>query len=361
MTVLDSKALSPNRAFLVCIACLAHQKPESLKKSQIKEIFTFLKTNVTNFCSHRLYHVGEQYFTSDEQLIQTWAKKHHWLERHTKQRGELFKETLVFDSGSTTIKSYDGRLYYRYVVDNRQLDIHAKIPNVHHTNIGDLGFASGWLRTHGKVLSFEQNSEGARLEILLSEDDSLTITQQYNRNFGLYRAHFIDSLQQSDYIYYLFHEKIDGYSVPHLKININPIPRRNECSVSMLVIEGVQFNRPFTDEDLSLGEIPNETLVIDYRFKPKIQWRYGEYSQAAANPDTIHAGYAKPQDMLEFLKNKRGQREAMATRDSRVGGKALRPNIKQWLSEPENAGAWPPGQFTVVNFWSIGSYLTNVP
>jgi len=289
-----------------------------------------------------------------EQLIQTWAKKHHWLERHTKQRGELFKEMLVFSSGGTTFKSYDGRLYYRYVVRNRQLDIHAKMPNVHHTNIGDLGFASGWLRRRGKILSFEQNAEGVRCVILLSEDDSLTITQQYNRNFGLYREHFIDSRQQSDYFYYIFHEKIDGYSVPHLKVNISPIPRRNECSVWMLVIEDVQFNRPFTDEDLSLGEIPNETLVIDYRFKPKIQWRYGEYCQAAANPDAVHAGYARPEGMLEFLKNKRGQREAMATRDSRIGRKALSPNIKQWLSEPYNVDVWPPGQFTVVNFWSIG-------
>ena len=289
-----------------------------------------------------------------EQLVKTWAKKHHWIERHTKQRGELFKEKLVFDSGSTTFKSYDGRLYYRYVADNRQLDIHAKIPNVHHTNIGDLGFASGWLRRRGKILSFEQNAEGVQCVILLSEDDSLTVTQQYNRNFGLYREHFIDNRQQSDYFYYLFHVKIDGYSVPHLKINISPNPRRNECSVWMLVIEDVQFNRPFTDEDLSLGEIPNETLVIDYRFKPNIQWHYGEYYVAAANPDSVHAGYARPEGMLEFLKNKRGQREAMATRDSRVGRKAPSPNIKQWLSEPYNVDVWPPEQLTVVNFWSIG-------
>ena len=58
--------------------------------------------------------------------------------------------------------------------------------------------------------------------------------------------------------------------------------------------------------------------------------------------------------MLEFLKKTRGRREAMATRDSRIGRKAPRPNIKQWLSEPNNVNAWPPGRFTVVNFWSIG-------
>jgi hypothetical protein len=104
-----------------------------------------------------------------EQLIQIWAKKHHWLERHTKQRGEHFKEKLAFFSGGTSFTSYDGRLYYRYVVPNRQLDIHAERPNVHHTNIGDLGFASGWLR-RGKILSFEQNAEGVRCVILLSQN-----------------------------------------------------------------------------------------------------------------------------------------------------------------------------------------------
>lgn len=289
-----------------------------------------------------------------EQLIQTWAKKHHWLERHTKQRGELFKETLVFPSGGTTFKSYDGRLYYRYVERNRQLDIHAKIPNVHHTNIGDLGFASGWLRRRGKILSFEQNAEGVRCVILLSEDDSLTITQQYDRNFGLYLTHFIDSRQQSDYSYYLFHEKIEGYSVPHLKINISPIPRRNECSVSMLVIEDVKFNLPLTDKDLSIQDLPSETLVIDYRFKPKIQWRYGEYDRAAVNPDAVHTGYAKPEDLLEFLKKTHGRREAFATRDSRIGQKAPRPTVQRWLSGPDGLDTWPPGKLTVINFWSIG-------
>jgi thiol-disulfide isomerase/thioredoxin len=297
---------------------------------------------------------GQSPLQQAEQLIRTWAREPHRLERHTKQRGERFKETIVFDGGSTTITSYDGRLYYRYVAANRQLDIHGKMPNIHHTNIGDLGFASGWLRHRDKILSFEQKAEGTRCVILLSGNDSLTITQQYNRDFGLYREHLIDNRQQSDYFYYLFHEKIDGYSVPYLKINISPIVHRNECSVWMLVIEDAQFNRPFTDEDLSLGDLPAETLVIDYRFTPMIQWRYGKYCQAAANPDAVQAGYSKPQDMLEFLKSKRVQREALATRDSRIGQKAPRPNIKQWLSEPDNTDAWPPGRLTVVNFWSIG-------
>jgi len=289
-----------------------------------------------------------------EQLVRKWTEKDRGLERHVLHRGENFKETLVFRDGGKKITCYDGRLYYDYSVPNLQLDIHATMPNVKHTDLSDLGLASGWLRTHGKVLSFELDKEGVRCMISLSEDDSLIMTRQYNRDFALCHSYYKhdDKFQTDDY--YLFHEKIDGYSVPSLNIHISPNVRRNECYVRIYVIEDVRFNRPLNDEDLSLGELPDRALVIDYRFNPKIQWHYGEYCQAAANPDSVYAGYAKPEDMLEFLKNKRGQREAMATRDSRVGRKAPSPDIKQWLSEPYNLDTWPTGQFTVVNFWSIG-------
>ncbi|UCE47295.1 MAG: TlpA family protein disulfide reductase, partial [Phycisphaerales bacterium] len=287
-----------------------------------------------------------------EQLIRKWTENDRGLERHVLHRGEHFKETLVFRNGPTDITIYDGRLYYDYSARNRQLDIHATIPNVKHADLSDLGLAS-WIRRHGKVLSFEQNSEGMRCVISLSDDNSQIITQQYNRNFGLSRVYVHGDLFQTD-DYYLFHEKIDGYSVPRLKINISPNVRRNECYVRIYAIEDIRFNRPLTDEDLSLGDLPADVLVIDYRFKPKIQWRYGEYCQAAANPDAVHNGYSKPEDMLEFLKKTCGRREAMATRDSRIGRKAPRPNIKQWLSEPYNLDTWPPGQLIVVNFWSIG-------
>jgi len=297
-----------------------------------------------------------------EQLVKRWAREDHGLERHVLHRGEHFKETLVFPSGGKTIKSYDGRLYYRYVADNRQLDIHATMPNVHHTNIGDLGFASGWLRTRGKTLSFEQNEQGVRCVISSSDDNSRITTRQYNRDFGLCHSHFEHNQVKIDN-YYLFHEKIDGYPVPRLKVYISPVARMNQCSVLMLVIEDVKFNLPLTNEELSLGNLPADALVIDYRFKPNIQWHYGEYYQAAANPDAVHAGYARPEGMLEFLKNKRGQCEAMATRDSRVDRKAPSPNIKRWLSEPYNLDVWPPGRFTVVNFWSIrcGYCIREIP
>jgi len=289
-----------------------------------------------------------------EQLVRTWTEKDRGLERHVLHRGERFKETLVFRSGGKTIKCYDGRLYYDYSAPNRQLDIHAKIPNIKHADLSDLGLASGWLRTHGKVLSFELKKEGARCMISLPDDDSLIITRQYNRDFALCHSYYKhdDKFQTDDY--YLFHEKIDGYSVPHLNIHISPNVRRNECYVRIYVIEERRFNHPLHDEDLSLGQLPDRTLVIDYRFKPMIQWHYGDYRRAAANPDSVHAGYARPEEMLEFLKSKRGRREAMTTRDSRIGRKAPSPNITQWLSEPDKLDSWPPGRLTVVNFWSIG-------
>ena len=288
-----------------------------------------------------------------EQLVLKWTEKDRGLERHVLHRGENFKETLVFRSAGKDIKVYDGRLYYDYSGPNQQLDIHAKMPNVHHTNIGDLGFVTGRPRRRGKVLSFEQHEEGVRCVISYSDYNSGITTRQYNRDFGLCHSHFKHNQVKIDN-YYLFHEKIDGYSVPRLKIYISPIPRRNECSIWILVIEDVKFNLPLTDEEMSLGQLPDRALVIDYRFKPKIQWRYGEYCRASANPDAVHAGYAKPEEMLEFLKRNRGRREALATRDSRVGRKAPSPNIKQWLSGPVDLDTWPPGQLTVVNFWSIG-------
>jgi len=289
-----------------------------------------------------------------EQLVRKWAEKDRGLRRHALHRGEHFKETLDFRSAGKDITVYDGRLYYDYSGPNQQLDIHAKIPNIKHADLSDLGFASGWLRTHGKVLSFELNQEGVRCMISLPDDDSLIMTRHYNRDFALCHSYYKndDKFQTDDY--YLFHEKIDGYSVPHLNIHISPNVRRNECYVRIYVIEDVRFNCRLNDEDLSLGELPDRALIIDYRFKPKIQWRYGDYCQATANPNAVHAGYVKPEGLLEFLKRNRGRREALATRDSRIGGKAPSPNIKQWLSEPYNLDVWPPGQFTVVNFWSIG-------
>ncbi len=297
---------------------------------------------------------GQNASEQAEQLVKTWAEEVRWLERHAIWQGDRFKETLVFDSGSTTIKSYGGQLYYRYVVTNRQLDIHVKIPNVHHTNIGDLGLAIGGLRTRGKVLSFEQSEEGVRCVFSLSDDDSRTTTQEYDSNLGLYYSRYklTERIQVENY--YLFRKNIDGYSIPSIKIEISRYGRRNECSIWIYVIEDVKLNCLLTDEDLSLGDIPEKTLVIDKRFEPEIQWRYGEYCQAAANPDAVHDGRSTPEEMIQFLKDTSSDREALSTRDSRTGRKAPQLQIKEWLQKPISSGPWPPNRLTVINFWSIG-------
>ena len=289
-----------------------------------------------------------------EQLVQRWSKKDSWLDRHTKQYGERFKETLVSRSGGTDVTIYDGRLYYDYSQPNRQLDIHATIPNIHHTNLADLGLTGGGPRGRGKVLSFEQNEKAVQCVISFSDDNSRIMTQEYNHDFALCHSHYEYGNEFQNDDYYLFHEEIGGYPVPRVKINISPIVRRNQCSVWILVIEDVRFNHPLTDEDLSLGELPDNALVVDYRFKPKNLLRYSEYLQAADNPDAVQSGRSKPESMLEFLKSKRGQRGALATRDSRIGQIAPRPHIQRWLSGPGGVDTWPPQRFTVVNFWSIG-------
>ena len=288
-----------------------------------------------------------------EQLVRKWSENTHGLERHVLHRSERFKETLVFRGGGNEFISYDGRLYYDYSALNRQLDIYSTIPNVHHTNLADLGLSAGGPGSHGKVLSFEQSKEDVQCVISFSDDNTRITTKEYNRDFGLCHSSFKygDEIQMEDF--YLFHEKIDGYSVPRLKINISPIVRRNKCSVWILVIEDVKFNVPMRNEDLSLRQLPDAAQVIDYRFKPMIRWRYGEYCLAAANPDAVLSGYSRPQDLLEFLDKTRGGRETLATRDSRIGQKAPRPNIKRWLSKPDGVDTWPPKRFTVVNFWSI--------
>jgi thiol-disulfide isomerase/thioredoxin len=287
-----------------------------------------------------------------EQLVRKWTENTHGLERHFLHRSERFKETLVFRGGGNEFIIYDGRLYYDYSALNRQLDIYSTIPNVHHTNLADLGLSAGGPGSHGKVLSFEQSKEGVRCVISFSDDNTRITTKEYNRDFGLCHSSFKygDEIQMEDF--YLLHEKIDGYSVPRLKINISPVIRRNKCSVWILVVEDVKFNVPMRDEDLSLGQLPDAVQVIDYRFKPMIRWRYDEYCRAAVNPDAVLSGYTRPQDLLEFLDKTRGGRETLATRDSRIGQKAPRPNIKRWLSKPDGEDTWPPERFTVLNFWS---------
>jgi hypothetical protein len=112
-----------------------------------------------------------------EQLVRKWSENTRGLERHVLHRSERFKETLVFRGGGNEFISYDGRLYYDYSALNRQLDIYSTIPNVHHTNLADLGLSAGGPGSHGKVLSFEQSKEGVRCVISFSDDNTRITTK----------------------------------------------------------------------------------------------------------------------------------------------------------------------------------------
>ncbi|MEA3226296.1 MAG: TlpA disulfide reductase family protein, partial [Planctomycetota bacterium] len=289
-----------------------------------------------------------------EQLVQTWGGKNRWLERHVLHRGERFKETLVSASGHTDIRSYDGRFYYRYSLANRQLDIHVKTPNVMHVTLSELGLAAKGISKSGELVSFEQDQEGVRCVLSSSGDHLLTATREYNRNFSLCHSHFKLSNKVQVDNYYLFHKNIDGYRVPCVKIYVTRNAHQGTCGVTVYVIENVRLNCALTDDDLSVGDLPDKTLVVDYRFEPKDLRRYSEYRLAVDNPEVVHAGRCKPEEMIQHLKKTSSGREALSTRDSRIGRKAPALQTAEWLLNPPGTDTWPPGRFIVLNFCSIG-------
>lgn len=288
-----------------------------------------------------------------EQLVQTWSDKVSWTDLHVLHRGEHFKETRVSARGHADIRSYDGRLYYDYSQANRQFDIYTKT-NVMHVTLRELGLPAKGIRNSGEIASFEQDQEGVRCVIVASGDHPYTTTREYDRNFSLCHSHvkFSDE-SQTDY-YYLFHETIDGYQVPRIKVDLSRNAHRGRCSVFIYVIDDVRLNCALTDEDLSLGDLPDETLVVDYRFEPKNLRRYSEYRQAADNPEVVHAGGCEADEMIQYLKRTSSDREALSTRDSRIGRKAPALETAEWLLNPPGTDAWPTGRFTVLNFCSIG-------
>ncbi|MHC4168482.1 MAG: M56 family metallopeptidase [Planctomycetota bacterium] len=286
-----------------------------------------------------------------EQLVQTWGGKVRWLEEHVLHRGEHFKETVVFASGSTRVSSYDGRLYSHYRPG--QLDIHAKIPNVWHATLRELGLAAKGIRKSGKLVSFEQDQDGVRCLFSRPGEDPYATTRAYDRDFSLCHLQYrFSDKSQLDH-YYMFHENIDGYQIPRIKVELDHGHKRG-CSVYLHVIEDVRLNCALTDEDLSVGDLPDRALVQDYRFEPDNQWHYNEYRLAVENPEIVRAGRCEPEDMVRRLNKTRSGREALSTRDSRIGRKAPALETAEWLLNPPGTDTWPTGRFTVLNFCSIG-------
>lgn len=288
-----------------------------------------------------------------EPFLRKWTDKVGWSNRHVLHRGERFKQTLVFARGLTDIHCYDERLYYDYSTPNRQLDIRART-NVMHVTLSHVGLAARGIRRSGELVSFKQDQDGVRCVLSSSGDHPQTATREYDRNFSLCHAHFklSDNVQFDNY--YLFHKNIDGYRVPCVKVYIAHNADRNTCGVTVYVIEDVRLNCVLTDEDLSLGDVPDETLVVDRRFEPSNQWRYSEYREAVVNPEVVHAGGCEPDEMIQYLKRTSSDRGALSTRDSRIGRKAPPLQIAEWLLNPPAAETWPPDRFTVLNFCSIG-------
>jgi thiol-disulfide isomerase/thioredoxin len=290
-----------------------------------------------------------------EQLVQKWGEPNHWFERDTIQQGERFKETQFRNGSEIDVSCYNGLLYYDYSVRNQQFDIYSKVPNIKHTDLTDIGFGfnAEALRSWGKILSFEQNEKNIQLVFAYSGENSPTITQIYSRDLGLCYSQTKITEQIQLESCYLFLKNIEGYQVPGITIEINRYGKRNECSVWLYVIEDVKFNPFLTNEDFTIGKVPDKTLVIDYRFNPEEQMRYGEYRYAAVNPNIVQAGLREPEELIKILENSRSSRESLSVRDSRTGRQAPSLDIQQWLNKPVDLNTWPPGKLTVVNFWDI--------
>ncbi|MBN2591331.1 MAG: TlpA family protein disulfide reductase [Sedimentisphaerales bacterium] len=154
--------------------------------------------------------------------------------------------------------------------------------------------------------------------------------------------------------HYLLHKNIEGYSVPRITININIDKKNNECDIWLYLIEDVKFNPFLSNKDFSVVDIPDKTLVIDYRFNPEEQMRYGEYCYAAVNPDMVQAGLQEAEGLINSLHKTHTSRDSLSLRDSRTGKKAPSLDIQQWLNKPINLNTWPPGKLTIMNFWDIG-------
>jgi len=289
-----------------------------------------------------------------EELVGAWSEDPRWITEHIRQRGDSFREIVTFrDREFVDVKVYDGQLYYDHSQINRQLDIYPKLTNVSHASLQDVGLVGGGLRSRAPHVSLEQNGQGTRCAIAPSDDNPHRAGYEYNHRLGLRHSWYeLEGKYRSD-TYYLFHYDRDGYSVPRAKVRLYRDDRRRVLTGNAYIIEDVRINCPLTDEDLCLGDVPDRTLVVDRRFGPSFQWRYGEYQEAAANPQIVHAGRCRPEDFLAFLDRTSGRRKAHATRDSRVGHQAPPLHVERWPKESPSFNGWPPEKFTVLNFSGI--------
>ena len=291
-----------------------------------------------------------------EKLIYKWGNPQMRLERHGIQNGERFRESYIKDGNDTEIRCYDGLLYYDYSIQHPQFVINCKVPNVKHTNLSDIGFGfnAEALRNGGKILSFEQNEKQIQIEFKYSETSSMVVKQIFNNDFRLlYSQTQINENYQVEN-YYLLHKNIEGYLVPSIIINVDINKNNNKCGIMLYLIEDVKFNPFLTNEDFSVGKIPDKTLVVDYRFNPERLEKYGVFRYAAYNPNIVQAGLREAEDLIESLNNSRSERQNLSMRDSRTGKKALSIDVQKWLHKPINLNTWPPDQLTIVNFWEIG-------
>lgn len=224
-----------------------------------------------------------------EELVHRWGKEIAWCERQMLKRNERFKEVVSsLDGRFTNTDAYDGELYRSYSKHNGQLDIYPDIPPVAHASLDRLGLVTRGIREQNRLISVEEHEQGPRCTFSPPKDDSCVLTMQYDREFNLRQlCNLLDGETTAEDMY-LFHREADGYSVPQLRININVF--KDRCSVYCWVVEDTRINCRLSDEDLSIGEMPLWTLVMDRRHVPPVQRQLIDYPHEILTDERMLGG-----------------------------------------------------------------------